>query len=127
MWGKNTVWRETITHPTILHRLCPTEDRNGNLDIPVFLEKIIVSYNLVGSGYGDGGHFRVRFLKNDKVYEADGMEMKIQLINRNNIRAALSKELPGNHELTLAGHINLRFNRKNELTVKGKKLLMFII
>ena len=124
---KNSIRRETITHPTILHLLYPSEDQNGVVDIPVYLEKEItlddVYYDLVGSAYGDGGHFFFRFLKDDKVYEADGMVMSAQLINRKNVRAALSKELPGNHEETLAGHINFKLNIVNVLTIKGQKIV----
>ena len=124
---KNSVRRETITHPTILHLLYPTEDRNGVVDIPVFLEKESnlddVYYDSVESAYGDGGHFIFRFLKDDKVYEADGMVMSTQLINRKKVRAALSKELPGSHEESLAGHINFKLSIENVLIIKGQKIV----
>ena len=124
---KKTIRRETMTHPTILHLLYPTEDKNGVVDIPVFLEEEIVLddvyYDLVGSAYGDGGHFFFRFIKDDKVYEANGMEMSTQSKNRRKIRAALSRELTGNKELTLAGHINFKSSEDNVLIIRGQKIV----
>jgi hypothetical protein len=124
---KNALRRKTIIHPTILHLLYPTADKNGHLDIPVFLEKEIVLdgiyYDLVGSAYGGGGHFIFRYLKDDKVYEADGMDMSRQIINKKKIRGALSRELQGNHKLTLAGHINFKFNKNKDLIERGKKIV----
>ena len=70
--------RENIVLPNIMRLSYPAPNKNEEVDLPEFFdEKIItdnVVYDLVGAVYGDGGHFVFRYLRDGKVYEADGMD-----------------------------------------------------
>jgi hypothetical protein len=117
---------ETLVYPYILHLTYPTRDANGHLDIPDFLEKEITidgtCYDIVGAVYGDGYHFLFRYHHDGKVYEADGMAEHPTSNHHRKIRAALSKEIHGPYESSLAGHISWKFNAK-KIKVDGKKIV----
>ena len=109
---KTKVERETIAHPNIMHLSYPAANKNGVVDIPVFLDEVIITegvvYNLIGAVYGDGGHFVFRYLRDGKVYEADGMDTHPTSTYHKKIRAALSREITGPSRISLAGIINYK-------------------
>ena len=74
---------------------------------------------LAGAVYGDGSHFIFRYIRNRRVYEADGMTT---LKDHRRIKAALSREISEPHEISLAGHINWTTNTKKK-RVGGKKIV----
>jgi hypothetical protein len=80
------------------------------LDIPDFLEKEITidgtCYDFVGAVYGDSYHFIFRCYDDGKVYEADWMAEHPTSNHHRKIRAALSKEIHGPYESSLAVSIS---------------------
>lgn len=121
-----TIFRETITHPYILHVSYPFLGKGALVDLPNFVEEELsigeVVFDLVGVVYGDGIHFVFRFLKDGKVYEADGMQHHSTSKHKKIVRSALSREILGCHKISLAGHIDWSINKDNEL-VDGRKIV----
>ena len=121
-----TIFRETIIHPYILHLSYPFLGKGVKVDLPHFVDEELlieeVVYDLVGVIYGDGFHFVFRFLKDGKVYEADGMQQHSTSKHKKIVRSALSREIPGCHKISLAGHIDWELNVEKEL-VEGKKIV----
>jgi hypothetical protein len=120
-----TILRESLLHPIILHLSYPFGGVGVVVDMPTFIEEVVIVeeivYDLVGVVYGDGLHFFFRFLKNNKVYEADGMQYHSTSSNIRKVRAALSRELPGCHKQSLAGHIDWEIN-EGKVILAGKKV-----
>jgi hypothetical protein len=79
-------------------------------------------YDFVGAVYGDGYHFIFRYHHNGKVYEADGMAKYPTSNHHRKIRAALSKEIHGSYESSLARHIGCKLNAE-KMKVDGKKIV----
>ena len=121
-----TILRESLSHPIILHLSYPYGGEGVVVDVPTFIEEVIivegVVYDLVGVVYGDGLHFFLRFLKDSKVYEADGMQCHSTSSYTKKVRAALSRELPGCHKQSLAGHIDCEINDE-KVILAGKKVV----
>jgi hypothetical protein len=108
--------RKTIVFPYILNA-------NRHLDIPNFLEKEITTdgtcCDIVGAVYGDDNHFLFRYCHNGKIYEADGIVEHPTSNHHREITAASSKEIHGQYELSLAGHIGWKLNaRKTKVNEK---------
>ena len=60
-------------------------------------------------------------MKDSKVYEADGMQCHSTSSYTKRVRAALSRELPGCHKQSLAGHIDREIN-EGKVILAGKKV-----
>ena len=98
-------------HPNILH-LSFKSDSEHNTDQSLFVEEEFViekvTYDLVGVIYGGNSHFVFRFLKDGKLYEADGMAEHSKSTEHKKVRAALSKEIKGCHRASLSRIIHTK-------------------
>jgi hypothetical protein len=81
-----------------------------------------IYYDVVGAVYGDGYHFLFRYYHNGKVYEADRMLEHPTSAHKRKIRAALSQEIHGPYESSLAGHIGWKLDN-NKLKNDGEKIV----
>jgi hypothetical protein len=64
----------------------------------------------------------ISYYHNGKVYEADGIVEHPTSNHHRKIRAALSKEIHGQYESLLAGHIGWKLNARKTI-VNGKKIV----
>ena len=64
----------------------------------------------------------MKVLKDDKVFEADGVDIYSKTQTRKKIRAAVSRKIPKCYEESMAGHIDWKLNKKNE-KIDGKMIV----
>ena len=97
--------RRTIAHPIILHLVYPTNEQTGYINLPIFVDKCVdfdgQNYDIVGATYGNGNHFKFRFLFNDKVHEADSMNSR----DSDGTPMALSIPTNQDYDTTLPGEL----------------------
>ena len=67
-----------------------------------------VIYDIVGAVYSDRMHFISRYFLNGKVFESDGMKRHHTSTENNIRREALSEEIRGPYEESLAGNVGRR-------------------
>ena len=108
------IQRKTVYQPQVLH-LCYAVKADENCcrlpDVfPSFIDVEGQPYELQGAIYGNGSHFTSRFIRNNKIYLADGMRC------RQGVYEALSVELNNDNEYCLPGEIK----HSNESSKKRK-------
>jgi hypothetical protein len=118
------VCKLTTTYPNVLFLKYPTIDGKGDLKMPDIVDKVVtigedVIYDIAGAVYAGNSHFITRYVRDGKVFEADGM-LEHPTHYHPKRRAAFSVEILGPYEESFAGHINWTLDSSNKKT-GGKK------
>ena len=121
---RKLVKRKTTTPPMILHFTYPTNDANGYLDLPPYLERHVtlddVHYDLIGAIYGDGNHFVFRYYVNGRVFECDGTQRSTEAPD---VQEAVSVLINEPYEEEFAGHLMGRKKNSRDTVRRGKKIV----
>jgi hypothetical protein len=92
--------KDTTTPPPLVLNISPNNvDKLVGVDRSIKVWLKAVDYTLVSAIYSNGSHFKTRFIRRGKYYEADGMHIE------NNIQVSSSVKLKVSYEVAFAAHL----------------------